>query len=51
MNNNNNKNIGVLTEQGYVAGSGLGFNPVKESELNPSKKKEKDKNTSNKDKK
>ena len=32
------KNIGVITEQGYAAGMGLGFNPVNENELNPSKK-------------
>lgn len=34
--------FGVITEQGFVAGSGLGFNPVKESELNPKDKDEKD---------
>lgn len=38
-----NKNIGVITEQGFVAGQ-LGFRPVTESELNPNPpKKEKDK--------
>ena len=37
---NDNKNVGVITEQGFVAGQGLGFNPVKESELNPQKKDE-----------
>lgn len=26
-------NYGVISEQGFVAGSGLGFEPVKESEL------------------
>lgn len=35
------KNIGVLTEQGFVEGSGLGFNPINENEL--------DKNQANKD--
>ena len=29
------KKIGVITEQGYVAGEGLGFNPVNETDLNP----------------
>lgn len=33
--------IGVLTEQGFVQGSGLGFTPIKESELN-NKQNEKD---------
>lgn len=28
-------NYGVLTEQGFVAGSGLGFNPIAESEIHP----------------
>lgn len=28
-----NKNIGVINEQGFVAGSGLGFAPIKENEL------------------
>ena len=35
-----NKNYGVITEQGFVAGNGLGFQPVKESDLNPNKKDE-----------
>jgi hypothetical protein len=35
----NINDIGVITEQGFVAGSGLGFNPVQENELNPSDKK------------
>ena len=26
--NSNNKEIGVITEQGYAAGFGLGYNPV-----------------------
>lgn len=26
--------IGVITEQGYAAGQGLGFNPFNENELN-----------------
>lgn len=29
-----NKNIGVITEQGFVEGSGLGFAPIAENELN-----------------
>ena len=40
-----NKNIGVITEQGYVAGNGLGFNPLKKKEvksLEDKKEKEKD---------
>ena len=28
-----NKNIGVINEQGFVIGSGLGFAPIKENEL------------------
>lgn len=40
-----NKNVGVITEQGFVAGSGLGFSPIKENELNPQENTEdKDKN-------
>lgn len=27
------KNIGVITEQGFVAGNGLGFNPISENKL------------------
>lgn len=37
------KNYGVLNEQGFVAGSGLGFNPIKESELNNNEEKENEK--------
>lgn len=33
-----NKNIGVITEQGFVAGNGLGFNPINENELNKNPK-------------
>lgn len=40
----NNKNIGVITEQGFVAGNGLGFNPVNEKDLNIDKKEEKENN-------
>lgn len=29
-----NNKPGVITEQGFVAGSGLGFNPINEKELN-----------------
>lgn len=28
-----NKNVGVITEQGFVAGENLGFSPIKENEL------------------
>lgn len=28
-----NNNYGVISEQGFVEGSGLGFEPVKETEL------------------
>lgn len=27
-----NKEVGVITEQGFVAGVGLGFNPLQENE-------------------
>ena len=27
------KNVGVITEQGFVAGSGLGYKPVNEEDL------------------
>lgn len=30
-----NKNYGIITEQGFIVGNGLGFQPVKESELKP----------------
>lgn len=32
--------IGVLTEQGFVEGSGLGFKPIKENELHKDNTKE-----------
>lgn len=35
------KNYGVLTEQGYIMGQGLGFAPIKESELNKNEEEEK----------
>lgn len=35
-NPNNNTEYGVINEQGFVAGNGLGFNPFDENELNPS---------------
>lgn len=35
-----NPNIGVITEQGFVAGNNLGFAPIKENELNPNNEKE-----------
>jgi len=49
MSNNKNKNIGVITEQGYAAGMGLGFNPVDEKDLNkkPTDKESADKNKNN----
>ena len=49
MSNNKNKNIGVITEQGYAAGMGLGFNPVDEKDLNkkPTDKEGTDKNKNN----
>lgn len=45
-NNDKNKNIGIVTEQGFVAGLGLGFNPVNNKELYPKDKRiiTKDKN-------
>ena len=45
------KEIGVITEQGFVAGQ-LGYQPVSESDLNPSEKekdKDKEKSKNNKD--
>lgn len=40
------KNVGVITEQGFVAGEGLGFKPVMEKEFNPKfNDKEDDKKT------
>ena len=45
--NMENKNIGVITEQGFVAGMGLGFTPTT---LNEQKKDEKE-NNKNEDKK
>lgn len=29
-----NKDVGVITEQGFVEGNGLGYIPIKEEELN-----------------
>lgn len=40
----NNGKIGVITEQGFAAGEGLGFNPINEKDLKM-KKDEKDKTT------
>lgn len=49
------KNIGVITEQGFVAGNGLGFSPIAENKLKKKdlkdKNNKKSKNTENKDKK
>lgn len=46
----NTNDIGVITEQGFVAGSGLGFNPVNETDLNPSNKKDKEESKKSKNK-
>ena len=35
---NQKEQIGVITEQGFVAGQGLGFNPVNLNENKPSEK-------------
>ena len=35
------KNIGIVTEQGFVAGSGLGFQEVKKSDLEKDNKGQK----------
>ena len=40
----NNKNIGVRTEQVFVAGNSLGFNPVNEKDLNIKNKEDKENN-------
>ena len=32
MKNNNNKKMGVINEQGFVAGYGLGFNTLNEQD-------------------
>lgn len=39
----NNPNVGVIQEQGFVAGTGLGFSPIDESELQNEQLEEKDK--------
>ena len=39
---NNAPEYGVITEQGFVAGNGLGFNPFDENELNGHKADKKD---------
>lgn len=46
--NKNNKQIGVITEQGFIMGENLGFKPVKEKELNTNQKKTEEKKNSNK---
>ena len=28
-----NDNVGIINEQGFVAGNGLGFNPINEKDL------------------
>lgn len=45
------KNIGIITEQGFVAGSGLGFQEVKKSDLEKDKKDQKKEPKENKNKK
>lgn len=43
------KQIGIINEQGFVEGIGLGFDPINENELHKdSKKKDKDKNKESK---
>ena len=42
MNNTPNTEYGVINEQGFVAGNGLGFNPFDENELNGHKNEEKE---------
>jgi len=37
MNNTTKPEYGVINEQGFVAGNGLGFNPFDEAELDPNK--------------
>lgn len=39
---NSTPDYGVINEQGFVAGNGLGFNPFDENELNGHKAEEKD---------
>lgn len=39
----NNNNVGVITEQGFVAGNGLGFNPLSEQDLKKVKSEEENK--------
>ena len=51
-----NKNIGIITEQGFVEGKGLGWNPISEKSLNNSsdkkkRKTESDEKSNNKDSK
>ena len=42
--NNPNSEYGVINEQGFVAGNGLGFNPFDETDLNPNQKSEDESN-------
>ena len=51
-----NKNIGIITEQGFVEGQGLGWTPISEKSLNNSSTKKKkesefDEKSDNKDNK
>ncbi len=41
--------IGVLTEQGFVEGSGLGFNPINENELHKDNTKKEEEINKDKD--
>ena len=49
MDNNKKENIGVITEQGFVAGYGLGFNTLNEQDQKKIQQKDnKDNNDKNK---
>lgn len=41
-------NIGVINEQGFVAGNGLGFNPINEKDLNKTSKEKNEKSDESK---
>ena len=45
------KQIGVITEQGFVMGDNLGFKPVKENQLNNNNNSSKEKKEDDKKKK
>lgn len=48
MENKNNDKIGVINEQGFVAGYGLGFNTLNEQDQEKLKKKDNNKEDNNK---